>query len=224
MRIGINVPNELMKQVKAIRPQVIVSKVCRQALEDHVEVAERAMSQAIEDGLDEQVNQLVKCLRNPLIEPDWENYALEDARDWVRAITPELWEDFVEEYDWVSEDGMDVTTMASWLSVMIGVKGFYVRENEHRDWFSAELKSKFKGPSIGKSDNLPNIYDKPRRVYARAWLNYVNEARRKLERHWKDEYERVVAEREEYRLSLPDPEPPPQLINERWGLRGIVDK
>lgn len=214
MRIGINVPNELMKRVKQINPPVNVSQVCREALEERAGVGERAISQADADGVDKEVARLAESLGNPLIEPDWETYALEDAREWVRVITPELWDDFIDEYDWISEDGMDVTTMVSWLSPVIDVKGFHVRQNENRDWFSAQLKRKFKGASkLGTSSNLPNIYDKPRRVYDRAWLNYVNEVRRKLERHWKDEYEKVMAGRKEYRLSLPNPELPPQLIS-----------
>ena len=218
MRIGINVPNELMKRVKEINPAVNVSQVCREALEERVRVGERAISQADADGVDKEVARLAESLGNPLIEPDWETYALEDAREWVRAITPELWEDFVEEYDWVSEDGIDVTTMVSWLSPMIGVKGFYVRQHENQEWLSAQFRVK------SKPGNRTNPYKEAKKEYDRAWLNYVNEARRKLERHWKDEYEKVMAERKEYRLSLPNPELPPQLINESWGLRGIVDK
>ena len=49
MRVGINVPDELLRRVKEIRPQVNVSQVCRQALERCVEIAEMAKAQAIAD-------------------------------------------------------------------------------------------------------------------------------------------------------------------------------
>ena len=84
MRIGINVPSELMKKVKAIRPAVNVSQICREALDERVRVGERAIAQAEADGVDEQVVRLAESLGNSLIEPDWETYALEDAREWVR--------------------------------------------------------------------------------------------------------------------------------------------
>ena len=42
MRLGINVPDELLRRVKEIRPRVNVSQVCRQALERYVDIAEQA--------------------------------------------------------------------------------------------------------------------------------------------------------------------------------------
>ena len=55
MRIGINVPDELLKELKQVRPEVNVSQVCREALANRVEVARRAADRAIGDGVDEHV-------------------------------------------------------------------------------------------------------------------------------------------------------------------------
>ena len=69
MRIGINVPDELLKQVKQVRPEVNVSQVCRDALADHVEVARRAAARAVSDGVDEHVQRLNRSVAKPPIEP-----------------------------------------------------------------------------------------------------------------------------------------------------------
>ena len=89
MRIGINVPDELLKELKQVRPEVNVSQVCREALANRVEVARRAADRAIGDGVDEHVQRLDRSATKPPIEPDWEAYALDDARAWVRTVTPE---------------------------------------------------------------------------------------------------------------------------------------
>ncbi len=89
MRIGVNVPNELLRRVKEIEPRVNISLVCREALESRVEVADRAQAQAYGDGVDEHVARLVDSVNGPMIEPDWVAYAIEDA-----ANRADEWESF----------------------------------------------------------------------------------------------------------------------------------
>ncbi len=209
MRIGINVPSELMKKVKAIRPAVNVSQICREALDERVRVGERAIAQAEADGVDEQVVRLAESLGNSLIEPDWETYAIEDAREWVREVTVENWEWFIDYYDDCPENNRD----DAWLMVDLwsGIhkgKGLHARIVDNQEWLQKQSRV------ISKLRSVQDPYDKARKSYARAWLGYILEARRRLEKHWKDAYERVKAEREQYRLSLPEPELPPQLIEE----------
>ena len=64
MRIGINIPDELLRKVKAIRPPVNVSEVCRDALDRCVEMSDQAKAQAIADGVDEHVIRLAKPSRS----------------------------------------------------------------------------------------------------------------------------------------------------------------
>ena len=71
MRIGINVPNELLQRVKQIRPELNVSQVCRDALEYRASVIERAGTQAALDGVDHYVDRLDQSVKKPLVEPDW---------------------------------------------------------------------------------------------------------------------------------------------------------
>ena len=207
MRIGVNVPNELMKRVKKISPAVNVSQVCREALEERVRVGERAISQVEVDVVDKQVVRLAEALGNSLIEPDWETYALEDAREWVKKVTPEIWDRCIYQYDHLVRSGRRAEQMVDIWSQQCGTRGYRKRMYDNNDWFDEQCEIDDTGEAI------LNAHKKSLEEYASTWLSYVLEVRRKLEKHWKDEHERVRAGREEYLLSLSHGELPPQLVN-----------
>ena len=206
MRIGINVPDELMKQIKQVRPEVNVSQVCREALTERVEVARRAADRAISDGMEEHVQRLDQSVAKPPIEPDWEGYALDDARAWVRTVTPESWEQFVYQADFLRRQGRDETQMVDIWSHGDGGVGLAYRLDENREWLISQHQLDFE---LGTNSN-PR--ERAVKAYGRAWLGYVHEIRRLLDRHRRDEYNRVMAERAELRRSRPDPELPLQLV------------
>ena len=206
MRIGVNVPNELLRQVKQIRPEVNISQVCREALQHRVEVTQRAIAQAASDGVDEHVTRLDQSVARSLIEPDWVAYALDDARDWVRAVTPEKWEQYIYQSDFLRRKGRDEAEMVEIWSGSGGEKGLLVRLYENMKWLEDQLEAQF------ESGDVADPHYKAREEYCRAWLDYVNEVRRLLEKHHKDEYDRVMAERAEHRRSRPSADLPPQLV------------
>ena len=205
MRIGINVPDELLRRVKEIRPQVNVSQVCREALERYVEIAERAKAQAIDDHVDVNVDRLAQSVKAPMIEPDWVAYALDDARDWIRTVTPENWKWFTCESDIFRRQGRDEAELVAGWSGSGDCKGFTNRLWDNGEWYDYQFEEHY-------VNGGPDPYNKAREEYSRAWLGYVHEARRMLENRYKEEYDRVMAERAEYRKSRPDPEPPQRLV------------
>lgn len=206
MRIGINVPDELLRRVKEIRPQVSVSQVCRQALERYVEIADMAKAQAIANHVDEHVNKLAQSSKSPMIEPDWVAHALDDARDWVRGVTVVAWERFIYQVDFLRRQGRDEAEMVDIWSDIGDGKGLQHRMSANAEWFEYQFDLQF------ESGGGPDPHNKAREEYSRAWLGYVHEARRRLENHYKDRYDRVMAGRAEHRRSLQDPELPPQLV------------
>ena len=206
MRIGINVPDELLKELKQVRPEVNVSQVCRDALADRVEVARRAAAKAVSDGVDEHVQRLDRSAAKPPIEPDWEAYALDDARAWVHSVTPEAWEQFIYQADFLRRQGRDETQMVSLWSHGEGVVGLARHLDENREWLFSQYDLDF------ESGANSNPRERAERKYGRAWLGYVYEVRRLLDKHRKEEYDRVMAERAEDRRSRPDPELPLQLV------------
>ena len=176
MRIGINVPNELLKQVKQISPKVNVSRVCREALEHRVEVADRAIAQVASDGVDEHVARLDRSVTKEMIEPDWVALALYDAPDWVRTVTPEAWESFVYQADTLRRQGRDEAEMVDIWSQGAGDNiGLPRRLWDNRDWFERQYEIEF------QTGVISNARQKAGEEYSRAWLGYVNEVRRLLE-------------------------------------------
>ena len=206
MRIGINVPNDLLKQVKEISPEVNVSQICREALEHRVEAHQKAGAQVDADGTDEHVARLAQSVTGSLIDPDWETYALEDARDWVRAVTPEAWNFFIYQCDFLRRNGRDGLSMVEHWSAQCGAKGINVRLNENQEWFIEQHEVQFES-GIG-----PRPREKVISKYAPVWLGYLLKVRRMIQQHNNEEHEKVMAEREKYRQSLENPDLPAQLI------------
>ena len=206
MRLGINVPDELLRRVKEIRPRVNVSQVCRQALQRYVDIAEQAKAQVAADHVDAHVDRLAQDVKAPPIEPDWVAYALDDARDWIQEVTPEDWKWFIDESNFLRKKGRDEAEMVGDWSGHVGERGLRHRlYHENSEWYDYQFEEHY-------MNGGPDPHVKAREEYSRAWLGYVNEVRRKLENRYKEEYDRVMAERAEYRRSRPDPELPQQLV------------
>ena len=200
MRIGINVPERVRNQIKKLDPDVNVSKMCCQALEDYCAVLERATERVASDGTDEQV---VRLSEGRLDEPDWAGYALDDVRDWVNQIDPETWDEFFELYESLKSKGEDVTWLPGSYCWMEGMedKHFFAHSAKHSEWFFQQAKR----------NRDPRALTKARDEYTRAWLGYVTEVRRKQLQYVAERDERERAERERAWKARPEPEVPPQL-------------
>ena len=99
MRLGINIPDKLIKRIKELDPGVNISQVCRETLKSHCRALER-INNWIDDYDDEVEEQVMRLSQEPPVEPDWVGYGLEAARDWVRVVDPRVWQ-----YFWHSHDG-----------------------------------------------------------------------------------------------------------------------
>ena len=143
------------------------------------------------------------CPKGNSIEPDWVGYALDDARDWVNAISPRGWSSFFRFYDSLKSAGKDVDGLGR-ASPSIMVAGeFWTRSSEMRstEWFDQQYPA---NPAV-------NHFAKARDEYTRAWFGYVNEVRRKQSQYVAERDERERAERERAWKARPEPEVPPQL-------------
>ena len=98
-RINISLPNELQDRIKQFKGSINVSAVCRHALEQRLEILEKARETREED-LD--LNELVRRLRDErgVIKRDSATLGAKDARDWVRLA---LYND-IKKYGEVSAD------------------------------------------------------------------------------------------------------------------------
>ena len=203
MRIGINVPNELLKRVKAIRPEVNVSQICRDALEEYVRKADHVAAQVAGDGIEVHLARIDESNLFPLTEPDWEGLALEDARGWVAKSTPEDWDRYLGVRSFLERNGREDETWFADVHGIDEVKRFPHREEEHREWLLAQYEIDPDSRAITEARNR----------YERTFIAYLEEVRRLWEKQRKERRERIVAERKERIQALGKPELPPRLLN-----------
>ena len=81
MRIGINVPNDLIKRMEPLKQMINISQVCRDAIQGWVDTYERARERAGQDGMEAVTLRLRRELES--YEVDWEAIWHEDAKGWV---------------------------------------------------------------------------------------------------------------------------------------------
>lgn len=210
MRIGINVPNDLLNRVKFLQPEVNVSQVCREALTKLADNHKLALERVGSDGTVERVIGFVDDEDLPLLEPDWVGYALDDARDWVSKVTPEGWDIFLDMYDFLERKGRtDFEVLASRCYAPKGVKTFHHRESENEEWFLQMADY------VWDNDLDCNVHQEAEKAYATAWLSYLDEVRRQYFAYRKAKCEKALAEWEQEKAeamrSRPAPELPPQL-------------
>ena len=205
MRIGINVPNDLLQQVKQINPPVNVSDVCRKALQQQVDDAQRVAARIRDDGVGTKVSQLSRQTGLPP-DPDWVGLALDNAVNWVRNVTPEDWDDFVEDVDGLrGEEKWEALQVGVWSSMYDG-KGMMSHLTEHQNRvMSAARPSVSAGPAR-------EAWDRGLREYARAWLGYVYEVRRLIEQRHKEAYERLRVQYDAAFRARGEPEVPEHLL------------
>ena len=203
MRLGINVPDKLIKRIKELDPGVNISQVCRETLKSYCRALER-INNWIEDYDDEVEEQMMGLSQEPPVEPDWVGYGLEAARDWVRAVEPYAWQSFWYSHDRFKDEAKEPTLPIEFYS-RSGVNSFHTRFMENEAWFRPPLA----GPTEG---DRRDAFDKAHEDYHRAWLGYVNEVRRKQLQYYEEIRNRVLAEREEALKARPEPEVPPQLL------------
>ena len=205
MRIGINVPNDLLQQVKQINPPVNVSDVCRKALQQQVDDAQRVAARIQDDGVGTKVSQLSRQTGLPP-DPDWVGLALDNAVNWVRNVTPEDWDDFVEDVDGLrGEEKWEALQVGVWSSMYDG-KGMLSHLSEHQKRVMSAAR-----PSVSARP-AREAWDRCLREYARAWLGYVYEVRRLIEQRRKEAYERLRAQYDAAFRARGEPEVPEHLL------------
>jgi len=206
MRIGINVPDKVIKLIKQLDPEANVSQICREALTSYSAVLERARTEITDEDMDDIIEHLEQSAPYPQFEPDWAEYAWQDAQDWTRTITPHDWHYFLYNYDRYKDNSRQLYTHAQFYGIRSRgeVKNFTDRSMENEDWFWREAV-------IGGNSARQKAYEKAENDYIRTWLAYVNEVRRRCLQYRAEKNEEVVADRQKARLSRPEPELPAQL-------------
>ena len=188
MRIGVNIPDELLKRFDPLRSQVNISQVCREAIQAMAEKYERNIARLDEDETQRSMQiigqQESEWMR--IVEVDWEQMGYDDAVDWVRAAEWEDWQLRQRVLEVISRQGQSDWRIQR---PLLGekrrlAKVFDDRLTEYLDKIG-EQSDEFLD---WRYDN--NLYINVQiaeRVYERAWSAYVQAAWDKIQR-MKDEH------------------------------------
>lgn len=205
MRIGINVPTELMKQVKEMFPSDNVSQFIRQALQNRIKEEQHIKERVRNDGLDEKIDQLAQESGFPP-EPDWVGLAMDNAADWIKVVTVEDWGNFWDLVDELQQEGKSGDLYVDMWTSDYGLKGLM---NHLIDYENLLLRSAATSVRVRLAFDAR---DRGRREYNRAWLGYMYEVRRLIEQRRKEQFERIRAEYAAAMHARTQPEPPEHLL------------
>ena len=193
MRIGLNVPDELLTRLEPLKPSVNVSQICREAIEAYVDSYERASNRLEDDGTIEEAERIWAEEESLIV--DWEELGYVDAKEWVKRANLQDLENLFHNLG-VSKRKNREPFIPFWRYIP-DTKDFGHRRGEHTEWFIRQIELGDPG----------NPYTSAEREYTRGWLAYVTAVWQQV-----DQLRRAHArEMFDRRESRPQPEVPQHL-------------
>ena len=196
MRIGINIPDELLKRMEPLKNVTNISQVCRNSIKSYVESFERAASRIEKEGMSKVAERLSNELVPDVI--DWELLGIEDAKMWVQVAKVEDFKILLERLKEIEKQGRSTEEVL--IPRLQGVKVFEQRSYEHGEWFDKQIES----------DPLINPYVEAKLTYQRGKVSYIMAVWKKAESIAQEKYKAKVDELQKNRqkaqeqITVPD--------------------
>jgi len=141
MRIGINIPNDLVRRLGPFKQFVNISQVCRDAIYEYVALQERAQKQAESDEVDKLATRLFDEKKTNTV--DWELFGLQDAKEWSSRASKDDWDVLFDRLDYFEEQGISpFDGQIRRIPRVEGVKDYYDRQYEidvDDGWFAQRI-------------------------------------------------------------------------------------
>ena len=210
MRIGINIPNELMQRLEPLKPDLNISQVCRDALVEKAEKYERMEASLREDEINAVVDVLWEREQTVLdaVDLDWEMLGYEDAAAWSKAAGQDDWDDILEEIESCNERGWPEWRIVP--PTLSGVKWLtdHRRELDQREERvrQTDLKLYLRVLRLSLERDPQAI----QRKYMTAWLTHVRAVWELVKKRQIEHLERQLAQR----AAPPTPEVPEHLLGD----------
>ncbi len=159
MRIGINIPNDLLKRMEPLKQMINISQVCRDAIQAQVDTYESARERAKQDGMEEVATILHQELQR--CDLDWEALGHEDAKIWIQKASLKDFEHFAHNLKVGRSKGR---TPGIWMApILPGTKSYGERAGENKEWFmrQSELELEY------------DYHQKAQHDYECGWTSYA---------------------------------------------------
>lgn len=175
MRIGINVPDDLLKRFEPIKQITNVSQVCRDAIKAWVDTYEAASERASEEGMEEVSARLSQQVSEQTV--DWGALGVEDAKLWCQLASLKDFQYLFHNLKLFEREGRSPEDWIPFSNSVQGTKTVNQRLGEHNEWFVRQYELDIK----------VDLYRKSTREYNRGWLCYVTSV-------WQMVQDRVAAD------------------------------
>lgn len=171
MRIGINIPDDLVKRLGPFKSFINISQVCRDALHEYVRLRERAQDQTVSDGADKPASRL-SGEKTP-VAVDWELFGLHDAKLWSSLASNDEWDLIFDRLDYFEAQGKSPFDSRIPIPRVKGAKNYYDRQYEvdvDKGWFEQQIAL----------DVQSNPYVVAQTEYQRGFYAYIVIIRQKV--------------------------------------------
>ena len=185
MRLGINVPDDLLDRMKPFKGSINVSQTCRDALEAQTAAYERAKTRVQEDDLGDLIQRFLQEHHDR--EVDWEALGHEDAKVWVELSSLKDLELLFYRLSFVGRPGMLQRPETEVVPHIEGAKRFAERWNELDKWVLEKYELDPDAPHHGRAKD----------AYDLGWFSYVRTVWALLQDQISKDTSEVSARREE---------------------------
>ena len=209
MRIGINIPNELMKRLEPLKPELNISQVCREALQAKAESHERMQERLENDAVGEAISRTCKqeSVYRSVIEVDWEALGIEDAAAWVAQADWEDWRFHHRRAEVLRESGRSPN---GWFYVSgKRLKNFDDRITELHDRIQEQDEAFLDWLHL-ENDGIDQ--NSAQQEYDTAWLSYTNAVWERIRQMREEHQQKWRSDHAETRRNRPAPEVPEHLL------------
>ena len=214
MRIGINIPNELMKRLEPLKPELNISQVCREALQAKADKYDDAIVNLMADDTQTALRQTVEeeIKRHSIIDVDWEALGYEDAIAWVKAAESKDWRYWNSRRERLKRQGRPLWDGLphTWLAG----KGEEVKDFWER-WSNFTSLIREQGDDFLDwlyDSGLRPDQDSARRKYGEGWLTYTEAAWQLIQQRREEHQQKWRSDHAETRRNRPAPEVPEHLL------------
>jgi len=136
MRIGVNVPDDLLNQMEPIKHMTNLSQVCREAIKARVDAYQGARDRADREGMQDVAARLSQEYSEQAV--DWETLGHEDAKMWVQLASVRDFENLFHNLKIDKRQGRPPRILVS--RHLSGAKTFLDRQYNHKEWFERQHK------------------------------------------------------------------------------------
>ncbi len=215
MRIGVNIPNELMRRLQPLKPELNISQICRDAIASHVEKYENAIANLDGDSTKAVLERVTseELRRRSILYVDWEAQGYEFAVAWVKAAEWQDWNQWHSIQAHLERQGRPEWDIEPRLH---GVSGSKIESFDDR-WHAFHERIMSQSDEFldwMDENNINPDWDVSKREFGRAWVAYLKVAWQRIHQRREEWYEARRKERLMAGSNHPEPEIPDHLFGD----------